>query len=138
MSVKDSLMAPIKVRLPELKYNPESYRNFSTRMLAYFSASDDTYNVIKGIFWKSNGYLDPTNREKLSPDEENKQFGQVGSLKTPSKGAGQDEKLTQAEEEDAEVIGGLKMPTGDVATALQKRFHRQSMDLLYSGPADDK
>ena len=42
-------------RLPQLRYNVQSYKNFVLRYKAYFSKDDDLYDVIEGKFWINNG-----------------------------------------------------------------------------------
>mmetsp|Transcript_4269 Transcript_4269/g.7778 ORF Transcript_4269/g.7778 Transcript_4269/m.7778 type:complete len:210 (+) Transcript_4269:695-1324(+) len=43
-------------RLPQLRYNLKSYKNFILRYKAYFSQDDDLYGIINGTFWEENGH----------------------------------------------------------------------------------
>ena len=66
-------------RLPTLRYNVQSYRNFVLRCKAYFSKDDDMHDVIQGSFWSNNAGTPPT-------IEAGDTAPQTMAIQTPAKG----------------------------------------------------
>ena len=56
MSLKDDVRERDLRRLPQLRYNLKSYKNFILRYKAYFSQDDDLHGIINGTFWEENGH----------------------------------------------------------------------------------
>ena len=71
-------------RLPQLKYNVQSYKNFILRYEAYFSRGDDLYDVLEGSFWKNRGYPDV---KSVAPPQQARTTPQM-DIKTPKKDSG--------------------------------------------------
>ena len=56
MSLNDTNQRDQVRRLPSLRYNLKSYKNFILRYKAYFSQDDDLCGIINGTFWEENGH----------------------------------------------------------------------------------